>query len=105
MFAELEPLLQKVLADSDSLAVLVVQSRSPKYFLGGANLQMLKDLEKGLIPDFSCDLVSAGLPRTDLLNRRGLPVCGRGVWTSYDPHPSSLSCSTRYRRMAVNNSF
>jgi enoyl-CoA hydratase len=70
---ELEQHLKKIRAENESLAVLVVQSSSTKYFIVGANLQALKTINKDSITEW----IERGHDVFNMLEDLPLPVIAK----------------------------
>jgi enoyl-CoA hydratase len=70
---ELEQHLKKIRAENESLAVLVVQSSSPQYFIVGANLQALKTINKDSIAEW----IERGHDVFNMLEDLPLPVIAK----------------------------
>lgn len=70
---ELEQHLKKIRAESESLAAVIVQSDSSKYFIVGANLQALKEINKDTIVEW----VRRGHEVFNMLEDLPLPVIAK----------------------------
>jgi len=70
---ELEQCLKKIHVDSESLVALVVQGSSHKYFIVGANLRILKTIDKDSITEW----VRRGHEVFDMLEDISLPVIAK----------------------------